>query len=140
MNHVCSLYKNLENTNKHQKMKIISNQPTRITWLYNKCCLKPCNSSVSVPWLIGQLSSSLSEPINFNTDTGSYGRIDNTHPQCNLFPASMLFLPSSKNQLAGFQNQLLAITLLFTLHNKTHAVHTAAPKKICRSCKAENPK
>lgn len=46
---------------------ILSNQPTRITWHYDKCCWKPYNSSASVYWLIGQLASSLLTPVNFNT-------------------------------------------------------------------------
>lgn len=69
----------------------------------------PINSSAPVHWLVGQLAHSVSTPINFSTDTTSCSHIDTTHPQWDLFPTS-----SSK----GLQNQLLLITLSFTLHDK----------------------
>lgn len=58
---------NLENTDKHQEMKIISNPSTKITWHYDTCCLKPYDSSASVHRLIGQLESSVPTLVNFNT-------------------------------------------------------------------------
>lgn len=90
----------------------------------------PINSSAPVHWLVGQLAHSVSTPINFSTDTTSCSHIDTTHPQWDLFPTSSS-QRASKPVAANYP----------VIHPpwQKAAAHTAAPKTICRSLKAENP-